>query len=362
MSREWSRVVVIGGALAVTLATALVTSTSPRAAGERDPQAPIDGPTRVTHDPFDPSDPSSCATCHEATSDGTRGGVSDTSSALCLTCHDDPARAAGEGAHVHNAASGRCVDCHNAHNATESSLLLAPPAELCVRCHSDVQRAMKSAVPHGALAGAASCTTCHAAHASREPRLLRQDTRALCTTCHASDALVDHRGKTLVDVGARTRAAHVHAPIETEGCTACHAPHGGDRFRMLKENFPSSFYAPYTRESYALCFQCHEESLVEARVTTTATEFRDGDQNLHAVHVDAGERGRTCRACHDVHGATEPHLLQESVPFGSHGWRLPLNWRESEHGGSCAKTCHMVKSYDRTRPTSTNPPPIGALR
>ena len=50
--------------------------------------------------------------------------------------------------------------------------------------------------------------------------------------------------------------------------------------------------------------------------TKGATGFRNGTQNLHAVHVNDKVKGRTCRACHAPHGADLPHLIRASVPFG----------------------------------------------
>jgi predicted CXXCH cytochrome family protein len=348
MHRDHARAVLLGtGALVFA---SIVLLPRAEATGESDPRGPLAGNVRFTHDPYDANDETSCATCHTTTSEGARGPVTDNTNALCLTCHDDPAGSAGEGARRHNPDHGRCVDCHNAHNARVDSLLQAPPTTLCTRCHDTVASAMKSATPHGALASPTACVFCHAPHASKDRALLKDDANKLCLTCHQNDALVDHRGKKLANIHAIvTTAKNVHAPIENEGCVGCHQPHGGEHFRMLKDAFPSSFYAPYARESYALCFTCHEESLVEAKITRSETQFRDGDKNLHAVHVDRGDRGRTCRACHDVHGSNLPHQLSETVTYGSHGWRLPLNFKETEHGGSCAKTCHMVKSYDRMR-------------
>jgi predicted CXXCH cytochrome family protein len=348
MRRDLMRTLVVGAGALMLAGVAFFPRA--QATGDENPRAPLSGNTRFTHDPYDASDETSCATCHSTTAEGTRGPVSDTTNGLCLTCHDDPAEGAGEGARRHNAEHGRCVDCHNAHNARVEPMLLDEPTVLCTRCHDTVASAMKSTTPHGALATPTACIACHAPHASKERALLLDDANKLCLSCHQSDALVDHQGQKLANIHAIvTTAKNVHAPIESEGCVGCHQPHGGERFRMLKEAFPSSFYAPYARESYALCFSCHEESLVEAKITRSETEFRDGDMNLHAVHVDRGERGRTCRACHDIHGSNLPHQLTESVTYGSHGWRLPLNFKETENGGSCAKTCHVVKSYDRTR-------------
>jgi predicted CXXCH cytochrome family protein len=217
------------------------------------------------------------------TGDGEPAAVEDFSNELCLQCHDDPT----DGKPVkHNAEQGRCLDCHNPHGSTRVSLLHDTP-------------------------------------------------RRVCTSCHAFP-------------GEHHAGASLHGPIKGErACLSCHLPHGGEHRKQLNAPFPEAFYVPYSKDTYGLCFTCHQSSLVEEKVTTTATQFRHGSQNLHALHVDRGDRGRSCRACHGLHAAPQPHLIEDSVAFGSHGWRLPVRFKLSEHGGSCAKTCHLTRSYDR---------------
>ena len=33
---------------------------------------------------------------------------------------------------------------------------------------------------------------------------------------------------------------------------------------------------------------------------STITSFRDGQRNLHVVHVNRDDKGRTCKTCHDM--------------------------------------------------------------
>jgi predicted CXXCH cytochrome family protein len=79
---------------------------------------------------------------------------------------------------------------------------------------------------------------------------------------------------------------------------------------------------------------------------TGVTRFRDGESNLHYVHVNQ-EKGRTCRACHEVHASKRPFHVRESVPFGSKGWLLEINFEALPDGGRCAPGCHEAKSYAR---------------
>ena len=83
--------------------------------------------------------------------------------------------------------------------------------------------------------------------------------------------------------------------------------------------------------------------------TTTLTNFRDGSRNLHFLHVNKADMGRTCRACHDVHAAKQDHIIRDGVPYGSKGWVLKLNYKQTPTGGTCEKTCHAAKTYDNTK-------------
>jgi hypothetical protein len=73
------------------------------------------------------------------------------------------------------------------------------------------------------------------------------------------------------------------------------------------------------------------------------------------VHVNKADRGRTCRACHEVHASKQAHHIRDSVPYGAKGWALKINYTKTPTGGSCAKTCHDTKSY-------VNKPSGGARR
>jgi predicted CXXCH cytochrome family protein len=138
-----------------------------------------------------------------------------------------------------------------------------------------------------------------------------------------------------------------HGPIKQKDCSACHNPHGSDNFRILRKYFPPKFYAPFDVKNYELCFTCHEKTLVLDPRTTTLTGFRNGDQNLHYVHVHK-EKGRTCRACHDAHATNNPKHIRDGVPFGT--WELPINYRKTANGGSCLPGCHQRFTYDTNVP------------
>ena len=113
---------------------------------------------------------------------------------------------------------------------------------------------------------------------------------------------------------------------------------------LLSKPFPSGSYAPAVKENFAMCFNCHKSELMEKPVTTTATGFRNGDKNLHAVHIN-GEKGRSCVICHNPHGATNDHLINDKTTFGN--WEMPIRFKPLENGGSCQPGCHAERKYER---------------
>jgi Zn-finger protein len=141
-----------------------------------------------------------------------------------------------------------------------------------------------------------------------------------------------------------------HGPIAQGDCSACHMVHGGNQDNLLILPYAVGFYQQFTNDNYALCFQCHDISLVTTPSPDKETSFRDGSRNLHAVHVDRGKQGRSCRACHNVHASRFPTLIADSVSFGE--WKLPINYQKTDTGGSCAPGCHKPASYDRLKPAS----------
>lgn len=295
-----------------------------------------------------------CALCHENADPKKPGKLIGTVNEICASCHEDFAARMKGSAHTHAPANDRCTNCHNAHDAMGPKLLDKPQPALCLDCHDKIGEAMAGAVKHGALEDARSCANCHDPHASSVEYLLQQLPFQLCLTCHGEDGLKDQDGKVLTNIKALLEANPVHhKPVKNEDCSACHGPHGTAHFRLLKEPYPAQFYAPFDLDNYTLCFDCHLEELATEEFTTTDTNFRDGNKNLHWAHVNLAKRGRTCRACHEVHASPQDFQIRDGVPYGSSGWMLKLHYKKAEYGGSCAKTCHVERGYDtRLKPAA----------
>ncbi len=295
------------------------------------------------HAPFQDGD---CSLCHQRKDAKDPGPINKQINLLCLDCHDDFVKILARKS-SHEPARINCVSCHSPHNSMYPHLLVEDPGTLCLSCHTSISNLVANAsVKHDALTTGAKCANCHNPHGANVQHLLNKLPYDLCVGCHGVDGVKDHDGKTLTNMKQLLADnLHQHGPVESKDCSACHLPHGGDHFRLLTKDYPATFYSPYDPKLYDLCFDCHEESMVKDAKTTTLTKFRNGDQNLHFVHVNKDERGRTCRACHEVHASKQPHQIRDAVPYGHTGYLLKVNFTKTDTGGQCAETCHVTRSY-----------------
>jgi predicted CXXCH cytochrome family protein len=149
-----------------------------------------------------------------------------------------------------------CMDCHTAHSPETGRQLAASnvfvsPAnaqkpgissvkllknsqpQLCLSCHSEVKHQFNLPFHHKVLEGAMKCSDCHNPHGGFELKQTRLATGAdaTCIKCH-----VDKQGPFVYE----------HAPVKTEGCVACHTPHGSSNPRLL-----------ITSRVAQLCLTCH---------------------------------------------------------------------------------------------------------
>lgn len=305
------------------------------------------------HAPFQDGD---CSLCHERKDAKDPGPINKQINALCLDCHDDFIKVLARKS-AHEPARVNCVSCHSPHNSMYPKLLVDDAGALCLSCHTSISNLIaKATVKHDALTTGAKCANCHNPHGANVEHLLTKLPYDLCVGCHGQDGVKDQDGKSLTNIKKLlAENPQHHGPVESKDCSACHIPHGGDHFRLLTKDYPATFYSPYDPKLFDLCFDCHEESIVKDPKTTKLTKFRNGDQNLHYVHVNKDERGRTCRACHEVHASKQPHQIRDAVPYGPKGYMLKVNFTQTPTGGSCAQTCHVTRSYTNVVVTATPP-------
>ncbi|HEY8667366.1 MAG TPA: cytochrome c3 family protein [Tepidisphaeraceae bacterium] len=288
-----------------------------------------------------------CIVCHEPHSSWEPKLLVESPQKLCKMCHDELVPKNDDDRHVHAPVkAGNCVACHDPHASDIRYQLRASAPDLCLKCHKDMAKVVAaSAVKHGPVEQTDGCTSCHLPHFSKLPKLQRQTQPQLCLGCH-DKPLKTADGKPLVNMAALLKEnPQQHGPIREGECSACHQPHAGERFRLLAADYPPEFYAVFKIDQYALCFKCHMPDLVLKESGVGVTRFRQGDRNLHRLHVNQ-EKGRTCRACHEVHASKRPFHIRESVPFGERGWQLEINYEQTATGGSCSPGCHKPKTYD----------------
>lgn len=191
-----------------------------------------------------------------------------TSSKRCLSCHEYGEEHANFGRSQHNANSVSCVACHSAHHAREAQyLLVQKQPELCYSCHTEIKQDFSRPFRHRVDQGLVQCTDCHNQHGGFLTKSLRSTAAQdqVCFKCHADKA---------------GPFAFEHEPVKTEGCMACHSPHGSTNPRLLKR-----------AQINLLCLECH--TLTQDSGTPPIPSFHNQSQKYSA-----------CTMCHPtIHGS-----------------------------------------------------------
>lgn len=273
-----------------------------------------------------------CLKCHQQLSDdhplgkGSMGFIVPKAK-LCAVCHGDLLKKP----FLHKpVANGECTACHLPHSSDNKSLLKDAPPKLCFGCHP--KERFTGSHTHQPVANG-ECLSCHDAHQSEGKSLLKKPGSQLCFMCHDPKLAM---GKS------------VHKPVRTGECVLCHGPHGSAYRKILKADFPTELYRPFATDAFPLCFSCHDPQLAAAAKTESATNFRNGDRNLHAVHVNKSGKGRSCKMCHNPHGSTQDRLIYPKAPgFGT--WDIPIRFTATATGGGCSVGCHKTLRYDRIK-------------
>jgi DmsE family decaheme c-type cytochrome len=190
-----------------------------------------------------------CESCHGPGSAHVEGGgdVSkirsfkglspEKASAVCERCHTAGDRSNFKrSAHLENGIG--CTSCHSIHGAKAKEALLQQPSPgLCYSCHTEVRAEFGRPFRHRVNEGLIQCADCHNEHGGFLPKQLRTTAAQdqVCYKCHT-----EKRGPFVYE----------HLPVKTEGCTACHMPHGSTNPRLLKVS-----------QVNLLCLQCHTLSM-----------------------------------------------------------------------------------------------------
>lgn len=290
-----------------------------------------------------------CTICHDTHSSDHAGLLKIEPRELCFACHTMTADELKQYEYVHEPAKGECVGCHDPHGAANAQMIKDSSSQLCLSCHEEIDMIARTAkVKHSMITADGGCLECHTPHASTVKKLLKNDPESLCLSCHNQPQKLQD-GKMLPAFTEELKnKMFLHGPVAEKDCNGCHQAHGSDYYRLLMKDYPAQFYSSYSPEQYDLCFSCHPSALTQTARTVDLTEFRNGSQNLHFLHVNKDSRGRTCRACHQTHASNLPKHIRHTVPYGM--WELPVQFAKTQTGGVCTPGCHVAKEYDRISP------------
>jgi DmsE family decaheme c-type cytochrome len=186
----------------------------------------------------------------------------------CLSCHEYGEEHANFGRSQHNVNSVSCVACHSPHHAKVAQFLLVQKQpELCYSCHTEVKQDFQRPFRHRVDQGLVQCSDCHNQHGGFLTKSLRATAAQdqVCFKCHADKA---------------GPFSFEHEPVKTEGCIACHSPHGSTNPRLLKR-----------AQINLICLECH--TLTQDTGAAAIPSFHNQSQKYSA-----------CTMCHaTIHGS-----------------------------------------------------------
>ena len=328
--------------------------------------------------PLDAQGRLTCATCHTA---HVIPGNSDlrtviflrqpnVDSSLCLACHPRQAQkndcqhplghAKAPVPKVILEAGGKtspdshaifCQTCHEPHGAKNAWMLVLPPSELCIACHTG--KAPEVSPPAGAPVhrightytgfrppatllkeraafgpyGELSCLSCHRLHdaSGAKPLLIRQNQdSSLCVECHEKEEAILGSPHDLRMSSPDTTNAQGEKPSTSGPCGACHRVHGWAR-DVPETNRPHS----------SGCMECHgpngpgsrNRPYVEAHPVGIALP----EGKSIALPVDQATKEIGCLTCHDPHAGRPTARGQTTQGVTGTGTRVP-NRAESRLG------------------------------
>jgi predicted CXXCH cytochrome family protein len=263
----------------------------------------------------------------------------------CTDCHS----ALVEKKVVHAIMNDGCDVCHQVkvsehpEKVSKGLFLTDFVPGLCYTCHEGVKKDIDTMrVVHQAVKEKKQCMNCHSPHSSDEKKLLIGKRTDICLSCHNKEIVSN--GKTTKNIGQLVKNSKVVHPALAGGCTSCHKPHASSENFLLISAYPVGQYARGVKDTFAICWECHDSDLLELAKTTTSTGFRNGEKNLHKLHL-SGPRSKSCSMCHDVHASNSKFLILDKIAFGK--WSFTMNYVPADSGGTCSPGCHGSATYKR---------------
>lgn len=283
-----------------------------------------------------------CFNCHEPHSSKHKKLLIKNTQNLCFMCHEN-IKESNSMLHLHSPFKLNCLSCHDSHGGLKENILINTIPELCYTCHENTKLHIeKTQIKHGAILETKKCMNCHSPHASNEPSLLLEKENDTCLECHNKE--IETENRTIKNIKAiLSKGKFTHSPLQ-DGCITCHDPHAADNSFLLDLNYSSDIYNSDAVSAFSLCFDCHDENMLKSEFTSNDTDFRNGNRNLHFLHSN-NDKSRNCSVCHNVHAAENEKLISSHLTFGK--WKMPLNFKITENGGSCLPGCHQQYPYSR---------------
>jgi DmsE family decaheme c-type cytochrome len=192
----------------------------------------------------------------------------------CMTCHRSGREHANFERSPHATSDVSCISCHATHHPPKREHLLnASEPTLCYKCHLGTRPEFARPFRHRVNEGLLRCSDCHNPHGGFLTRQLRttaaQD--AVCFKCH-----LEKEGPFVFE----------HPVTKTEGCVACHSPHGSSNPRLLKR-----------AQVNLVCLECH---------TLTVDSPAPGIPSFH----NQAQKYQACTLCHAaIHGSNFSHVF-----------------------------------------------------
>jgi DmsE family decaheme c-type cytochrome len=198
----------------------------------------------------------------------------------CLSCHESNHGTRNFARSEHNSNSVGCTDCHSAHNAKEKQALLKmQQLQLCFSCHTEMRAEFSKPFHHRVNEGLVQCSDCHNQHGTTSAKQLKTTAAgdAVCFKCHT-----DKKGPFVYE----------HVPVKTEGCSACHVPHGSANPRLLRVN-----------QINLLCMQCHGPIATQGSQRGARTLQANPAAFPQPTH-NLSDKYQACTMCHSaIHGS-----------------------------------------------------------
>ncbi len=205
---------------------------------------------------------------------------------MCANCHGDPTT------HLEEGGGPGTIFAFKETDDIQSK------TKKCLNCHSGT-RARFLASPHGKAA--MDCTNCHEELMKATP--VKKTPTEICVSCHD-------------DVFAKFKLNERHRLQEgILGCTTCHDQHAPIEREQL---------AGFKHES---CLRCH------------------ADKGGPFLYEHGASRIEGCRACHEVHGTPNRHMLTHQstsdLCFSCHTTAVSWHSRFDSRTTNCA-VCHSA--------------------